>query len=121
MLTYDDVLTTVTQGGAKVRDVFDPATGELIGQARVQDVADLEAAIDKASAAQVAWAALPDAERIGYLHRAADAIDASAAALAELLSREQGSRSTDRTLDSRSVRARCGLVQPPTPSCRWKC
>ncbi|PIJ52511.1 aldehyde dehydrogenase, partial [Leucobacter sp. OLES1] len=56
----------------------------------VQDVAALEAAIDTAEAAQPAWAALSDAERSAYLNRAADAIEAAAEPLAELLSREQG-------------------------------
>lgn len=90
MNTYESLLAAITPTSGETREVFDPATGELIGTAPVQDVVALEAAIDKATAAQVAWAALPDAERSAYLHKAADAIEASAEALAELLSREQG-------------------------------
>jgi phenylacetaldehyde dehydrogenase len=67
-----------------------PATVEVIGKSPTQTIADLEAAIDTAEAAQPAWAALSDDERKAYLHRAADAIKDSAEALAELLSREQG-------------------------------
>ncbi|MCM3656066.1 aldehyde dehydrogenase family protein [Agromyces mediolanus] len=90
MESYDRLLEAITPSSGPSRDVHDPATGELIGVAPVQDVAELERAIDTAVAAQPAWAALADEERRGYLHRAADAIEASAEPLAELLSREQG-------------------------------
>ncbi len=90
MESYDRLLEAITPSSGPSRDVHDPATGELIGTAPVQDVADLERAIDTAVAAQPAWAALADAERRGYLHRAADASEAAAEPLAELLSREQG-------------------------------
>lgn len=86
-----DLLAAITAAdGEPGRDVFDPATGALIGRAPVLGVAELEAAIDAAEAAQPAWAALPEAERSAALHRAADAIEAAAEPLAELLSREQG-------------------------------
>ncbi|MBK0422505.1 aldehyde dehydrogenase family protein [Leucobacter sp. CSA2] len=92
MSTYEQLLAQVvaTAGEGETREVFDPATGDLIGIAPVQGVAELEAAIDRAEAAQPAWAALSDDERIAYLNRAADAIEAAAEPLAELLSREQG-------------------------------
>lgn len=90
MLTYESLLAAITPTSGETREVFDPATGALIGTAPLEDVAALEVAIDRATAAQPAWAALSDDERKAYLHRAADAIDASAEALAELLSREQG-------------------------------
>jgi len=90
MKTYESLLAAITPTSGETREVFDPATGEKIGDAPVQTVADLEAAIDRAEAAQIEWARLSDAERIQYLHKAADAIDASSEALAELLSREQG-------------------------------
>jgi acyl-CoA reductase-like NAD-dependent aldehyde dehydrogenase len=90
MDSYDSLLAAITPSEGPSREVHDPATGALIGTAPVQDVADLEAAIDTAVAAQPAWAALSDDERRAYLHRAADAIEAAAEPLAELLSREQG-------------------------------
>lgn len=90
MNTYESLLAAVVAEGGETREVFDPATGELIGLAPMQDVAALEAAIDTAEAAQPAWAALPDAERSALLHKAADAIEASSEALAKILSREQG-------------------------------
>ena len=90
MKTYESLLAAVVARGGETREVIDPATSELIGLAPVENVASLEAAIDKAEAAQKSWAALSDDERIAYLHKAADAIEASSEALAELLSREQG-------------------------------
>lgn len=90
MDTYEKLLAAVTATSGETREVRDPATDEVIGLAPVQDVADLEAAIDRAEAAQPTWAALSDEERSAYLHKAADAIEASSEALAELLSREQG-------------------------------
>ncbi|MFD5600089.1 aldehyde dehydrogenase family protein [Leucobacter sp. NPDC058333] len=90
MHTFDSLLAAITPTGGATREVFDPATGALIGTAPVEDVDALNVAIDRAEAAQPAWAALGDAERSAVLNRAADAIEASAEALAELLSREQG-------------------------------
>jgi acyl-CoA reductase-like NAD-dependent aldehyde dehydrogenase len=90
MHSYDTLLAAITAQHGPTREVHDPATGALIGTAPLQDVAELEAAIDRAVAAQTAWAALADEERSRYLHRAADAIEAAAEPLAELLSREQG-------------------------------
>ena len=89
MSRYNELLQAITVrvGG---REGHDPATGELIGRVPVQSAADVDAAIDRARAAQPAWAALSDEERVGHLNRIADAIEANAEALAELLSREQG-------------------------------
>ena len=88
MYTYESLLEAITV--ADGREVHNPATGELIGRVPVQSIADVDAAIDRAEAAQPAWAALSDEERVGYLNKIADAIEANAEALAEILSREQG-------------------------------
>ena len=90
MLSYEELLAAVTAKSGDSREVRDPATDAVIGQAPVSDVAALEVAIDRAEAAQRAWAALGHEERSNYLNRAADAIEAHAEPLAELLSREQG-------------------------------
>lgn len=90
MYTYETLLDAITAKGGEGREVRNPATDELIGLAPVQTVADVDAAIDRAAAAQPAWAALSDAERVEYLNKVADAIEANSEALAELLSREQG-------------------------------
>lgn len=88
MHTYDTLLEAITVDDG--REIFDPATGDLIGRVPEHTAADVDAAIERAEAAQKSWAALSDDERVAYLNRAADAIDENAEALAELLSREQG-------------------------------
>lgn len=88
MTSYDDILQRVSHPGG--RPIHDPATGELVGLAPQASVADLDAAVDAARAAQPAWADLGHAERSAVLNRCADAVEANAEALAQLLSREQG-------------------------------
>jgi len=72
------------------REIFDPATGEVVGRAPEHQVADLEAAIAAAHDAQQGWDALGHDARRALMNQAADAIEANAEALAHLLSREQG-------------------------------
>lgn len=86
-------------------EVRDPATGEPIGRVEFSSPADVSAAVGRATAAQPAWAALPDAERVNVLARVADAIDANAEELATLLSREQG-----KPLDGMGARFELGGV-----------
>ncbi|UTX54175.1 aldehyde dehydrogenase family protein [Leucobacter aridicollis] len=90
MLSYEELLAAVTANSGDSREVRDPATDAVIGQAPVSDVAALEAAIDTAEKAQREWATLGHEARSEMLNRAADAIEAHAEPLAELLSREQG-------------------------------
>ncbi|MFJ7750933.1 aldehyde dehydrogenase family protein [Arthrobacter sp. NPDC097144] len=87
--SYQDILDTVAAPG-EGRDILDPATGELVSKAPLHTVEDLEKAVAAARAAQPSWAALGHAGRREALNLAADAIDAAAEGLAELLSREQG-------------------------------
>ncbi|WP_210604684.1 aldehyde dehydrogenase family protein [Brevibacterium oceani] len=72
------------------REILDPATGEVVGRTREGSAADIDSVVASAREAQTAWAARPIAERSDLLNKAADAVEASAEALAELLSREQG-------------------------------
>lgn len=72
------------------REIRDAATGDVIGRAPVQTVADLDDAVARAKAAQPAWEALGHDQRSALLMKAADALDANAEELARLLSREQG-------------------------------
>ncbi len=90
MYTYETLLEAITPTSGETREVFNPATGELLGRVPVQTTANVDAAIEKAVSTQASWAALPDEERQAYLNKAADAIEANAEALSELLSREQG-------------------------------
>jgi acyl-CoA reductase-like NAD-dependent aldehyde dehydrogenase len=87
---YAGLLDAMTPEASEQRDILDPATGEVIGRAPVHTVDDLDRAVAAAAAAQPAWAALGHERRSALLLAAADAIDANAEALAQLLSREQG-------------------------------
>jgi acyl-CoA reductase-like NAD-dependent aldehyde dehydrogenase len=87
-LTYADLLAAITD--ADGNEIVDPATGEVVGRARFESVDALDAAIARARTAQPAWAARSDQQRIDALLAAADAVEAAAEPLAELLSREQG-------------------------------
>lgn len=85
-----ELLDAVQAGDGQGAEIHDPATGELVGRAPQSSAVDLDAAVERARSAQIDWAKLSHAQRSEALNRAADAIDAEAAALAELLSREQG-------------------------------
>jgi phenylacetaldehyde dehydrogenase len=71
-------------------EIKDPATGEVIGRHTFGTPEDVKAAVDKAAKAQPLWAALTDGERVAYLNRAADNIEAHAEELAYAIVREQG-------------------------------
>ncbi|KGJ72674.1 aldehyde dehydrogenase [Cryobacterium roopkundense] len=90
MNSYESLLETITPTSGATREILDPATGAVVGLAPFDTVDDLDRAVLGAVAVQPAWAALGHAARSETLLRAADAIDAAAEALAELLSREQG-------------------------------
>jgi acyl-CoA reductase-like NAD-dependent aldehyde dehydrogenase len=86
--TYERLLAAVTDPGG--REVLDPATGEVVGRVAFGAPEDVDRAVARARAAQPAFAARADAERSDLLVRAAEAVEAAAEPLAELLSREQG-------------------------------
>ena len=88
IFTCDAILDAISD--ATGEQILDPATGELVGRVRLRTVEELDSAIERAQLAQRAWAGRSDADRATHLLRAADAIDAAAEPLAELLSREQG-------------------------------
>ncbi|MFC9770945.1 MULTISPECIES: aldehyde dehydrogenase family protein [unclassified Pseudarthrobacter] len=90
METYDALLAAISPAPGTGRTILDPATGAAVGEAPVHGVAELEAAISVASAAQPTWAALGHEARSAVLLKAADAVERSAEELAQLLSREQG-------------------------------
>ncbi|MHC6592026.1 aldehyde dehydrogenase family protein [Arthrobacter sp. C152] len=90
METYDALLASLAPAPGTGRTIFDPATGEAVGEAPIHDLDYLENAIDVAVASQPAWAALGHDARSAALLKAADAVERSAEELAQLLSREQG-------------------------------
>ena len=86
--TYESLLAGITDPDG--REVLDPATGEVVGRVADRSADDLDRAVAAVRAAQPAWGARADSDRIDLLLRAADAVEAAAEPLAELLSREQG-------------------------------
>jgi len=72
------------------REVYDPATNELIGRTGETDAAGVDDAVVRARKAQQSWALMTHESRSDFLHKVADAIESVAEPLAELLSREQG-------------------------------
>ena len=103
MDTYASLLAAITsEDGAPVEN---PATNEVIGHVPENTPADLEVALDRAEAAQKAWAAKSDQERCEVLMAAADAVEAGAEALAQVISHEQG-----KALDGPGARFEAGGV-----------
>ncbi|MDN4474017.1 aldehyde dehydrogenase family protein [Demequina zhanjiangensis] len=90
MSTTATILDAISADASTGRPIPDAATREIIGYAPEHTVADLDAAIAAAKAAQPAWAALSHEERSTILHAIADDIEANAEELAQILSREQG-------------------------------
>lgn len=86
--TYDDLLAAITVDEG--REIINPATEEVVGVAPEGNVEELNAAVERAVQAQKSFAKLRDSERCDLLLKAADAIEAAAEPLVELLSREQG-------------------------------
>src|SRR5687768_2006658 len=61
-------------GTGEAFDVYEPATGGVLGQARDASEVELNAAVAAAKAAFPAWAATPGAKRKAILHKVADLI-----------------------------------------------
>ncbi len=72
-----------------------PATGERLTEYPAFSDADVDAALDRAAAAQTVWAALPFAERAAVLRRAAEVLRADVDDLARLVTREMGKPLTE--------------------------
>ena len=71
-------------------DSLDPATGEVLRTLPLGGPAEVDAAVAAARAAQAAWAALDPTKRTRLLLAVAERIEAHAAELAELESRDVG-------------------------------
>jgi acyl-CoA reductase-like NAD-dependent aldehyde dehydrogenase len=75
----------------EVRDVHEPATGEVLARAAMAGEADIDRAVEAARAAlDGPWGRTPPTERSRLLHALADAIAANRKELAELESRNVG-------------------------------
>jgi len=76
--------------GAATFASINPATGEVLARIRIDGAAEVNAAVARAQAAQVKWAATPGAERGRVLRRAAQLLRARNDELAELETRDTG-------------------------------
>ncbi|OYO00819.1 aldehyde dehydrogenase [Enemella evansiae] len=88
METYESLLAAVSVEDGE--PITNPATDEVVGRAPQATADDLTRAVAAAEKAQPGWAALGHERRSQLLNEAADAVDRSAEALAELIAREQG-------------------------------
>ncbi len=88
--------------GAHRTDVIDPATGECFAQVSVGSRQMMEEAIDAASRAAPAWAALPEAARQSRVLQLANAIEGQEETLARLLTSEQGKPLQDARFEVRA-------------------
>ncbi|MFJ6071869.1 aldehyde dehydrogenase family protein [Streptomyces sp. NPDC093065] len=92
--------------------VVDPSTGEAFDEAPDRRPEELDAVVDRAHAAWRGWRADP-AARGAALLAAADAVDAAAAALAPLLTREQGKPLTESHAEVARTSARLRYFAEP--------
>jgi len=82
---------SVEPASGEVRELHEPATGELLARAAMAGDADVDRAVEAArSALSDAWGKTPGTERSRLLHALADAIVANRKELAELESRNVG-------------------------------
>lgn len=88
---------------------FDPATGEPVGEVPVTPVGQVQGAVDRARAAQPAWASLGLEGRAEVLARAASVLEARADAHAELITREMGKPLKESRIEAKSLGS--GLVR----------
>lgn len=79
-----------TVASARHMPIRNPATGDIVGHAPIADAETLDAAVSAAERAFRTWSIALDAERSAAVSRIADAIEAHAEELAQLLTAEQG-------------------------------
>src|SRR3954462_14177645 len=81
----------VEAASGELRDIVEPATGEVLGRAAMAGEADVDRAVEAARAAlDGPWGRTPATERSRLLHALADAIAANRKELAALESRNVG-------------------------------
>jgi aldehyde dehydrogenase (NAD+) len=80
----------VTPHGTELADLFNPATGKVIGQVQLADEVDTEVAVAAAKRALPAWSATSKEERIDALRRLQAAIAARRDDILEAITLEYG-------------------------------
>lgn len=82
--------TQVAGTGGDLAPVYDPATGEQTGQVELAGVADVDRAVEAASAAWPAWAATSLARRTEIMFKLRHLLDQRRTELAEAITAEHG-------------------------------
>jgi len=77
-------------GPGRTLKSYAPATGELLGEARIFDAEAVRKVVDRARAAQGAWGVLPIEERCERLLRLRDALVERSSEIVDIVSRECG-------------------------------
>ncbi|MBN8829771.1 MAG: NAD-dependent succinate-semialdehyde dehydrogenase [Sphingomonadales bacterium] len=77
-------------GDRRVHQVIDPATGQVLGDLPLADMADLDRALDAAARAYPRWRAVPALERGAILRKAAQLLRDRAESIARNATREEG-------------------------------
>ena len=80
----------VAGGSGRFADVYNPATGEVQARVALASTAELDAAVDRAAAAQPAWAATNPQRRARVLMEFARLLNRDMDKLAEMVSSEHG-------------------------------
>ncbi len=81
---------TLDGTSGRTSDIYNPSTGEVQGQVNLATKDELDAAVEKAAAAQVAWGATNPQRRARVMMKFAELINRDMDKLAETLSREHG-------------------------------
>ncbi|HUF49501.1 MAG TPA: CoA-acylating methylmalonate-semialdehyde dehydrogenase [Longimicrobiales bacterium] len=77
-------------GTGQLLDVFDPSTGDVIARVPLGGDADVDAAVGAAQAALPGWAGMPIKDRVQIFFRYRQLLERDLAALAALVSEENG-------------------------------
>jgi len=106
---------TVTAGGARAHDVFNPATGKVARQVALADAGTVDQAVSSAAAAWPAWAETPPIRRARVLGRFLTLLNEHRDEIAKLITAEHGKVLSDaqgevmRAIDV--VEFACGIPQ----------
>jgi len=104
---------SVEPASGELRDVPEPATGEVLARAAMGGEADVDRAVEAARAAlDGAWGKTPGTERSRLLHALADAITANRKELAELEARNVGKAISSVKAEVGARRRTSGTTRP---------
>ena len=76
--------------GSRKSPLFNPATGEQVGNVRLSDSVDVDAAVDAAHTAFRAWAETPIMKRVAIMFRFRELLNQNRDQLCEAIVREHG-------------------------------